>query len=195
MRAKLICAAVVALLLAVFAGCGGPKADVPIFVMPNSGMSPETARQLEQSLQGIIGEKPTVSVQASPLFNMEKLVVEVAAGGNGIVIVPIGPFVNFARQGSLVVLDDLLDPALYPDGVISPDPDPKKPDVKPEMHLYGVPVTDAKWLKDAGYQGEVLYAFVHPRAPKPDAAKQVLQAMFGKQPPGEDVARRPTRRG
>ncbi|WP_135554821.1 hypothetical protein [Paenibacillus cymbidii] len=180
MNKRWVCATVLVLLLAVLAGCGGSKTDVPIFIMPNSGMAPETARQLEQSLQGLIGEKPTVSVQASPLFNLQKLMVEIAAGDNGIVIVPRGQFVNFALQGSLVVLDDVFDPALYPDGVITPEPDPKKPDVKPGMHLYGVPVTDAKWLKDAGYQGEVLYALVLPRAPQVDAAKQVLSSMIGK---------------
>jgi len=179
MRKPFVCAAFGVLLLTVLAGCGGSKTDVPIFLMPGGGMSPETAKQLEASLQGMVGETPTVSVNASPIFNLQKLIVEVAAGGDGIVIVPKEQFDTFARQGSLVILDDLFDPAAYPGGIVTPDPDPKRPDVKLEKHLYGVPVQQAKWLQDAGYKGEALYAFVHPRAPKVNEAKQVLQTILG----------------
>ncbi|WNQ10236.1 hypothetical protein MJA45_21820 [Paenibacillus aurantius] len=166
--------------LVVLAGCGGgPKKDVSIFILPSTGLPQNITEKMETDLQAKVGESPTVAVHSSPIYNDEKLLVEIAAGDHSLVILPKKNFEAFARQGSFVSLDDLFKPEDYPSGVVeAPVGDEKNP--KMEKHLYGIPLGESKWLKDSGYKGEELYAFVHPRAPQMDKAKQVLQVLASK---------------
>lgn len=174
---RLICALVL-LLAAVLAGCGGPKADVSIFLMTNGGTAQDTTSKLAQALQAKLGEKPTIAVSGSPIFSMEKLIVEVAAADHSIIIIPEEQFQMLVKQGGTTPLEGAFDASRYPGGVLEVPADPNKPDAKPEKHLYGVPVSDAKLLRDAGYKGkETLYAFVHPRAPHMEQAIQALKAI------------------
>src|SRR4051812_41431283 len=79
--------------------CGGPKADVPIFIMGDNGIPSDFAQKLEESLKQQIGETPTISLNSSPIFSQEKMIVELAAGGNGIMILPEVQFQGIAQQG------------------------------------------------------------------------------------------------
>jgi len=151
------------------AGCGGgPKADVPIFIMfPENVAFMDKSEELQASLQQKLGERPTVSVYISPIFNMEKLIVELAAGDNGVFILPKKQFDLFLQEGGFVSLDDVMNKDDFPEGVFN-------------GQLYGVPVHDAKWLKEAGYRGGEMIAFIPARAKKQEEAKQVIKAIAEK---------------
>ncbi|MEI0735672.1 hypothetical protein VQ056_01665 [Paenibacillus sp. JTLBN-2024] len=56
---------------------------------------------------------------ASPLYNPEKLMVEYAAGGHDIMILPEEDMKNYGKMGGHVVLDDHFDPKTYPEGVFA----------------------------------------------------------------------------
>jgi ABC-type glycerol-3-phosphate transport system substrate-binding protein len=157
--------------------CGGPKADVPIFIMGENGIPGEFAQKLEESLKQHIGETPSISLNGSPIFSQEKMIVELAAGGNGIMILPEAQFHGIAQQGGGIILDTLFDQKDYPKGVVEKLVDSEKPDGPKEKHLYGIPVSQTRWMKELGYTGKELIAFVHPRAPNLDLAKQVLKVI------------------
>ncbi|OPH61356.1 hypothetical protein BC351_15600 [Paenibacillus ferrarius] len=160
------------------AGCGGPKPDVSIFVMGQNGFPSEAAEKLEGSLKSKVGETPTVKLVSSPIFSLEKMIVELAAGGNGIFILAEDQFKSLSNQGGFVSLDEIINPEDYPDGVVE-----MKEEGKPaEKHLYGIPLAGNKWMKEQGFEGKGLVAFIPQNAPKPklEAAKQVLKVIAQK---------------
>lgn len=161
-------------------GCGGPKADVPIFMMAEDGMPSEITQKLEDSLKLRLGEAPTIILNSSPIFSMEKMMVELAAGGNGIMILSKAQFNSVAQQGGGVNLDSLFDPKEYPEGMAETLVDYKKPEGAKEKHLYGIPIGKTSWMKKVGYTGKEMIAFIHPRAPNLEAAKQVLNVIAEK---------------
>lgn len=166
---------ILAFVLMLLAGCGGgPKADVPIFMMSASGIPNEAAGKLETALVSKVGEAPTVTVSASPMFSLEKMIVEIAAGGNGILVVPGDQFHGLSKQGGFVPLDDVAKAEDFPEGVLELPVD-GKPDAKLEKHLYGIPVEKTKWFTELGLNGKDLYAFIPQNAPDIEKAKQVMK--------------------
>ncbi|MEC0225858.1 type 2 periplasmic-binding domain-containing protein [Paenibacillus alba] len=158
------------------AGCGGPKPDVSIFVMGQNGFPSEAAEKLEGSLKSKVGETPTVKLVSSPIFSLEKMIVELAAGGNGIFILAEDQFKSLSNQGGFVSLDETIKPEDYPDGVVE-----MKEEGKPtEKHLYGIPLAGNKWMKEQGFEGKGLVAFIPQNAPKLEEAKQVLKVIAQK---------------
>lgn len=166
-KKKISLALVLMIVVGLLAGCGGPKSDVPVFVMFPENSPFNKSEEMEASLKEKVGEQPTVEVFVSPMFNMDKLIVELAAGENGLFIVPKQQFDAFASQEGYISLDDTFKKADYPAGVYK--------DV-----LYGVPVTNTKWLKDLGYKGGEVMAFVPFRAKDKEKSKQVLKAIMEK---------------
>ncbi|MCC2686821.1 MAG: hypothetical protein K0R75_3720 [Paenibacillaceae bacterium] len=160
------------------AGCGGPKSDVPIFMMSKGSWPVGVDEKLETSLREQVGASPTLEVAISALYSVEKLFVEIAAGGNGVIVVPAEDFRNFGAQGGYVVLDDQFDASQYSDGVLNPTDDNGNP---MGSHLYGLPLDDSKWLADQGVKGKGLIAFIPVTAKHPDLALTVLKAMVAKQ--------------
>jgi len=176
------------LLLAVMAvalvGCGGPKADVMVFIMTNN--IPVDGDKLAEDLKAKVGETPTTDVMTSPMFSMDKLFVELAAGDSDLFVVPKEQFEAFARQGGLVILDEVFKAEDYPGGVVEAPVDTggkdSKQEPKLEKHLYGIPMNDTKWLKDGGYRGkEEMYAFVHPRSKQVEETKGILKKLSVKE--------------
>jgi predicted nucleotidyltransferase len=171
------------LILAVFfalAACGGgPEADVSIFVMTQPAPDMTKVEQMETVLQEKVGESPTVDLSTSPLFSLEKLVVEIAAGGHGILILNEEQMRTFAAEkSSLYPLDDTFPAADYPQGLIEVDVQDEKGNVTgKETGFYVMPVEDAPWFQLGGYAGPPAYAFIPANAPNPELAKQVLKAM------------------
>lgn len=159
-------AAAIALLLAVATACGGPKADVPIFMMFPQNAPFDKQEDLQKTLQAKLGEAPTAEVYVSPIFDMQKMIVDLAAGDWGIYVLPKEQFDGFKKDGGFVPLDDVLKKEDFPDGVN-------------DGQLVGVPMKDSKLLKDAGYKGGEMYAFIIQRLKeeKRATAKQVLKAM------------------
>ncbi|WP_409344772.1 hypothetical protein [Paenibacillus sp. MBLB4367] len=172
-----------AVLVVALAGCGGPKADVIVFVMTNN--VPIDGDKMAEDLKAKVGETPTTDVLTSPMFSMDKLFVELAAGDSDLFVVPKEQYEAFAKQGGLVILDELFKPEDYPGGVVEAPVDTgskeKNQEPKLEKHLYGIPMNETKWLKDSGYRGkEEMYAFVHPRSKQVEETKDILKKLSEK---------------
>ncbi|TVY07675.1 hypothetical protein [Paenibacillus cremeus] len=167
---------VVLLLVVALAGCdNGPKADVSIFMMSSQGIPSEVGDKLGQSLQSKLGAAPTVRLNTTPIFSMDKMVVEIAAGENGILIIPGEQFKALGQQGGYVSLDDVAKPEDFPDGVLE-----LTDNGKTEKHLYGIPMEKTKWFTELNLNGKNLFAFIPANAPDKEKAKQVLKQIAQK---------------
>jgi ABC-type glycerol-3-phosphate transport system substrate-binding protein len=165
-------------LLLLLAGCGGPKADVPIFMMSTTGIPSEVGDKLEADLQAKLGQAPTIKIQTTPIFSMEKLIVEIAAGDNGIIVVPTEQFKALGQQGGYVSLDGVAKAEDYPGGVLDMPLDGKTGAT--EKHLYGIPLEKTKWFIDLKLNGKDLIAFVPANAKKQDLVMQALKIIAEK---------------
>ncbi|GAA3402491.1 hypothetical protein ACFFNY_04465 [Paenibacillus hodogayensis] len=159
-------AAAMAFLLAVATACGGSKADATVFMMFPQNSPFNKQDEVVKTLTAKLGEKPTVEVSISPIFEMQKMIVDLAAGDWSVYVLPKEQFDGFKKEGGFVPLDDVLKKEDFPDGVY-------------DGQLVGVPLKDSKLLKDAGYKGGEVYGFIIQRLKegKREAAKQVLKAM------------------
>lgn len=158
------------------AGCGGkPKADVSIFMMGPGGVPQEAADKLQAGLTAAVGAAPTLRLQAAPLFSMELMVVQLAAGDHDIFVLPSEQFQSFAKQGGLVPLDDLANKDEFQAGVVESNDNGKT-----ATHLYGIPLDDSKWFKDQGLKGKGLTAFIPGNSKHQDNAKKVIVIMAAK---------------
>lgn len=175
LKVKLKLAFSLLILIAVLSGCGGPKEDVPIFMMGPQGFPSEAAQKLESSLKAKVGPAPTIIVHSSPIFSLEKMIIEVAAGENGILIIPQEQYTNLGKQGGYVPLDDVIKPEDYPAGMMEITNEGKT-----EKHLYGIPLEETKWMKEQNFNGKGLVAFIPQNAKKQAEAKQVLKIIAEK---------------
>jgi ABC-type glycerol-3-phosphate transport system substrate-binding protein len=165
------------LFVVVMAGCGGPKADVPIFMMSASGIPSEVGDKLEADLQAKVGTAPTVKIQTTPIFSIEKLIVEIAAGDNGIIVVPMEQFKMLGEQGGYVSLDSVAKSEDFPEGVLELKGSDGN---KTEKHLYGIPLEKTKWFTELKLNGKDLVAFVPANAKKQEQVMQVLKVVAQK---------------
>lgn len=178
MRGKIM---LMLMLLAVLAGCGGgPKADVPMFMMGSNGIPAEVGDKLQAALQTKVGAAPTVSIVTTPIFSMEKLIVEIAAGENGIIVVPTEQFKQIGQQGGYVSLDNVAKQEDFPDGVLELPADTKDGTPKKEKHLYGIPLEQSKWFTELKLNGKDLVAFVPANAKNQDKVMQVMKVIAQK---------------
>ena len=170
--------ALMALLLGLLTGCGGgSKVDVSIFALPANGIPQEVTDKLEEELTAKFGEEPTIAVTGSPIFDYNKEMVEIAAGGHLIYIFGEDRFRMWAAQGSITNLDDIFDPEQYADGIVEAEVGGDRENPVMEKHLYGIRLTDSKLLKDAGFAGEEIYGFLVSRADDMSQAIAVLKAL------------------
>lgn len=151
-------------------GCG--KEDgVNIMMMSPAGITSEESDKLELLLQSKLGEELTVKLNAIPLFTEEKLVLEVAAGHNSVLIIPEEPFRQLAEHGGYFIpLNQIADEKAYPEGVVETT-------VKEELQtgLFGIPLGKTKWFNEAAMKGRGLIAFIPSNAPDADKALQVMK--------------------
>lgn len=155
--------AALALLLGTVAACGN-KPDVSIFVMFPQHTIFSKQKELTAALQEKMGESPTVQFSISPIFDQQKMIIEMAAGPHGIFALPKAQYEGFLGQDGFVPLDDILDKEQYPEGVY-------------EDKLIAVPLHETKLLKDAGYTGGEIFAFISERVKDKEKAKQVLKVL------------------
>lgn len=156
-------------------GCGGPKADVTVFLMGPEGIPTEIGDKLKESLIAKVGPSPTLDVQSSPIYSIDKLIVKLAAGEADIAIVPEEQFKDIGVQGGLVALDDLVKPEDYQAGILEATNEGKT-----EKHLYGIPLENSKWMKEQNWNGNGLVAFIPQNSKVQDKAKQVLKIIAAK---------------
>jgi hypothetical protein len=157
------------------AGCGGPKADVSIFMMGQKAIPSDISEKLKNALTAKVGSTPTIDLQSSPIFSLEKLIVTLAAAEADIAIVPDEQFKGMGAQGGFVPLDDLVKQEDYQGGVLEATSDGKS-----EKHLYGIPLENTKWMKEQNLDGKGLIAFIPQNSKVQDKAKQVLKIIAEK---------------
>lgn len=171
--------ALMALLVAIAvlaAGCGSkPKADVSVFLMGSNGVPQEAADKLQSGLTAAVGAAPTIHLQTAPLFSLELMIVQLAAGEHDIFVLPNEQFQTLAKQGGLVPLEDLVNKDDFKTGIVESNDNGKV-----ETHLYGIPLDDSKWFKDQGLKGQGLVAFIPGNSKHQDNAKKVLVKMAAK---------------
>ncbi|MFF2156822.1 hypothetical protein ACFVVQ_16155 [Paenibacillus chitinolyticus] len=182
-------AAVLLLLFTVLvSGCGKaqPKADVSIFMMARDGIPVDAAFKLENSLKALVGDKPSIYLNTSPLFSNEKMIVEMGYGNHGILIIPEEQFKVYAAEGAFLPLDEHFKQEDYPEGVLEATIEPagkkKNPPEAPkkETHLYGIPLQYSKWMKDNGVEGKGLVAFMAVNSRNPEQSFEVLKKIAAK---------------
>lgn len=160
-------------------GCGN-KADLSVFLIPETGLPDSVAQSIKTDLQQKMGDK-TIDVFGSPIYNAQKLIVEYIAGEHGILVIPKNDFVSMVGEGGGQPLDDLFNAQDYPDGVITgmvfkKDDKGKDEDVQ-EKHLYGIPVKQAAMFQKAGFVPDDLFIIIPTNAPDLALAQQAMKGL------------------
>lgn len=159
------------------AGCG--KEDGVLIFMSDeqAALSREGIDVIQEQLAVDLPDTK-VEFNYSAMHNVQKVLVEYAAGGNSIMILPEDMVKLYGKDGAHLVLDDYFDKADYPDGVFESGilKDGEK-DAVLEEHLFGIPVKDMKMFQDAGYVPENMLACVLVNAEDQEAAIKILQKL------------------
>ncbi|MBB3113684.1 ABC-type glycerol-3-phosphate transport system substrate-binding protein [Paenibacillus phyllosphaerae] len=166
------------MLAAVFlAGCGD-EADLKIFAMPKEYMNTEVAVKVEEKLQAAFGETKKIEVFSSPMYNDQKLIVEIAAGGNGIILVPKDTLAMMSAQGPAVQLDDYFKAEDYPAGVMESLVEDEAGNEKQVKGLFAIPVDSLPIFKASGYAEEDILAFIPVNSPNKELSIEVLKELM-----------------
>lgn len=164
------------------AGCGG-KDGFTIFIIDNQGNPSVISEQLQANLQQKLGEEPKVEVITSAMYDVQKIMVEYAAGGHDIFILPEADMKQYGSNGSNIPLDDTFDAEKYKRGVFEGGVLVEKgkgddgSDIKTESHLYGIPLEDMQMFRDVDYAAQNLFATIPMSASNVEESKKVLKAL------------------
>jgi hypothetical protein len=158
---------------------GGPKVDVSIFTMTQPALNMEKVDAMETALQTKLGEAPTIAISTSPMFSLEKLIVEIAAGGHSLLILNREQISSFlSDKTSVHSLEDTFDPAAYPEGILEIQVRDREGNVTgTEQGFFAIPIGETVWFKLGDYKGPPAFAFIPANAENPEGAKQVLKAI------------------
>jgi hypothetical protein len=159
------------------AGCGSEKPGVSIFMIDDKSDPTQVSEQLEKTLQDKLGSDIKVKVIASPLYNPQKMMVEYAAGGHDIFILPEGDMENYGKMGAHIVLDDYFDPKKYHDGVYASQEVKEDKTVDNMEHLYGIPVKEMKIFQDLKYTPDKLFVTIPVSSKHVDNAVKAIKAL------------------
>lgn len=174
-------AAIISLIF-ILAGCGG-KDGFTVFIIDNQGNPSGISEQLQTNLQKKLGEEPKVEIITSAMYDVQKILVEYAAGSHDIFILPENDMKQYGQNGSNVPLDDTFDPKKYERGVFEGSVLVEKgkgddgSDMKKETHLYGIPLEDMQMFKDVNYAPSNLFATIPLSAANIEESKKVLKAL------------------
>ncbi|SEO14904.1 hypothetical protein SAMN04487895_105168 [Paenibacillus sophorae] len=175
--------AVLIVVVALLAGCGGKDANtVTVFLMGQNGTPDGTADKLKDKLEASLGQDLKVEFNVSPIYNSQKLLLEYAGATNDLIILPKQEMLDYGKQGSNVPLDAHINKEDFPEGVFEGGVESKSGDkqieLKQETHLYGIPVSKLKLFKDAGYTPEDLFVTIPASAGNVERSVQVINAMM-----------------
>lgn len=175
---------VVALLvmMTLISGCGGDdsKNSVTIFMMPN-GLTPDSKFQetVKDKLQDKLGEETKVEFNSSPIYNIQKLMVEYAAGMNDLVILSKADVENYGKNGANLPLDDYFKAEDYPEGVFEGGViRGEEEELVQEKHLFAIPLSKLKMFKDAGFAPDDVFVTLAVSADSVDKSIAAIKAMM-----------------
>lgn len=168
------------LLMALISGCGGSDENtVTLFLMDQAGIPSTIGETLEKSLKEKLAPDLKVEVNAMGLYNIQKLMVEYAAGMNDIMILSKEDVMNYGKNGANLPLDEYFSPADYPEGVFEGGIEVEGEDeLKMEKHLYGIPASELKMFKDAGFAPEELLITVAVSTDSMEQSVAAIKAMM-----------------
>jgi hypothetical protein len=167
---------VLAVLLVLVSGCGGPKADATVFIMTSSSLPPEMTSALQDDLNKTFENKFTVQVVASPLYSIEKLFVEYAAGENSVMVIPEEDAKRMAPQGGHVALDKYFDAKKYNEGMYDGAVYEGKDEHKGTF-LFSLSAEKLPILKKHGIQEKGLSVTIPSRTPDEARSVEILRAL------------------
>ncbi|MCQ4086863.1 hypothetical protein [Saccharibacillus sp. JS10] len=162
--------------ISLLAGCGKEEGTL-IFMSDKASSNREGIDTIQEKLTA---EVPDLKAEFnySPLFDLNKVLVEYVGGDNSIVILPTDTIKVYGKDGGHIPLDDYFDQADYPDGVFESGVlKDGEQDAVMEKHLFGIPVKDMKMFQDAGYTPDNMLACVLVTAPDREVAIKVLQKL------------------
>ncbi|WP_410512155.1 hypothetical protein PaeBR_19280 [Paenibacillus sp. BR2-3] len=151
------------LLVTLLAGCGGDNNEntVTVFMMDKAGSPGSIGDTMQKSLQDKLGPDLKVEFNAMGIYNIQKLMVEYAAGMNDIMVLSKEDVLNYGKNGANLPLDKYFSAADYPEGVFEGGVEQAdSSDLKQEEHLYAIPVSKLKMFQDSGYAPEGLFVTV-----------------------------------
>lgn len=180
-KSKISIVAALLVMMTLIAGCGDDtKNTVTMFMMIN-GASPDSSVQesIKDRLQEKLGEGTQVEFNSTPMYNLQKLMVEYAAGSNDIIILSKEDVQNYGKNGSNLPLDDYFNPEDYPEGVFEGGVEREDEDeLVEEEHLYAIPLTKLKMFQDAGFAPEDTFVTIANSADSVDQSVAAIKAMM-----------------
>ncbi|MCQ6559639.1 hypothetical protein [Paenibacillus mendelii] len=161
------------LLSSILTACGS-SADLTVFIMPREHLPDGVSEKVEEKLQKAFGEDKKMAVHGTPMYNDQKMIVELAAGGNGIMILPKEVLENMMAQGAAVQLDQWFKTEDYPEGVMESVVGDKDSEKKVTA-LFALPVEKIPVFKEAGYEEKDMFIFIPANAPDEELSVEVLK--------------------
>lgn len=172
----------VVLLVAVMTGCGGPKADLTIFMSHEYSLPEEKVTALQDEINDKLNGEYTVKINASPIYNMQKIMLEYAAAGNGLIVLPKDDIKKYSENGGHVALDEYLDPAAYEEGVFEGQLVTKTSEGKFEekngKYLFGLPSDKLPLMEKYGLVDKQWYVAVPSTTPSVELSVKVLKLLM-----------------
>lgn len=172
----------VVLLVAVMTGCGGPKADLTIFMSHEFTLPEDSVTALQDEINDKLNGEYIVKINASPLYNMQKIMIEYAAAGNGLMVLPKDDIKKYSENGGNLALDEYLDPATYEEGVFEGLSVTKTSDDKFEekngKYLFGLPTDKLPLMEKHGLVDNQWYVAVPSTTPNIELSVKVLKLLM-----------------
>ncbi|WP_052087727.1 hypothetical protein [Paenibacillus wynnii] len=166
--------------MTLISGCGGSDENtVTIFMMDKAGSPSTIGETMEKGLKDKLGPDLKVEFNAMGIYNLQKLMVEYAAGANDIVILSKEDAVIYGKNGANLPLDAYFSPDDYPEGVFEGGISVEgEDDLRQEKHLYAIPASKLKMFKDTGYAPEELFVTVAVSTDNMDQSVKAIKAMM-----------------
>jgi hypothetical protein len=149
--------------------------------MMANGMSPDSSvtETIQGKLQEKLGEETKVEFNSTPMYNIQKLVVEYAAGMNDIIILSKEDVQNYGKSGANLPLEDYFKAEDYPEGVFEGGViRGEEQETVQEEHLFAIPLSKLKMFQDAGFAPDDVFLTVALSADSVDQSIAAIKAMM-----------------
>lgn len=172
------------LFIVVLTACGkDDEASFQIFMTDDQGDIAVIEDELQSKLQEKFGDRVSVEVISSPIYNQQKLLLEYVSRSNDIIIMPENDMKTYGRDGSHLALEDTFDQDKYSrgyfeGGTYEVDESGK---LSKEMeigdHLFGLSLDEMSLFQELKYPASNLFATIPVSTSDEALAKEVLKFM------------------